>query len=249
MIPKKSAPEDPGDFRPITITSILLRLFNKIIAKRLTTRAPLRVTQKGFAMEEGVAANLFLIQKNFKQAQTRFDNLFVAFIEFRKAFDSVGHPSLVAATKRWGFPPSLTEYVTNLYKKASTDIMGEQVNITRGVLQGDPLSPYLFNISLDWVLAGLPKGVGITMSDFKVNHIAYADDVALVNSTAAGLQKSLDKLHSLSSSIGLKIGHAKCATISILGDKKRKRWLVDQNSNFHVDNIRLKALQYPLPPV
>lgn len=44
-------------------------------------------------------------------------------------------------------PLCIREYVQDLYSKASTTIMGQKIQITRGVLQGGLLSPFLFNIT------------------------------------------------------------------------------------------------------
>ena len=243
LIPKKPLASEPGDFRPITITSILLRLFNKVLSRRLMAAAPLPLQQKGFAPEEGVAANILLIQEILKNATSNKTDLSVAFIDFKKAFDSVGHPSLVAATKRWGFPPELTEYIRTLYGKATTNILGDTCPIRRGVLQGDPLSPYLFNITLDWALSQVPESVGARISGTPISYIAYADDVALTASTPCGLQASLDVFAAESAKVGLEIGFPKCATLNICGDGKKKRWLVDAKTTFTAGGAKLKALQ------
>lgn len=76
--------------------------------------APLPVPQKGFAPEEGVTANILLIQELIKNSMSNKTDLCVAFLDLKKAFDSVSHLSLLAATHRWGFPAELTEYVRNL---------------------------------------------------------------------------------------------------------------------------------------
>ena len=239
LIPKVNSPTQPGEYRPITVTSLLLRTYNKIIAARLMKAAPLPSRQKGFAPEEGVAANLLLIQELIKERTKNNDSLCIAFIDFQKAFDSVGHPSLLAATRRWGMPTSLTNYIKNLYKKASTKIMGAEVKIRRGILQGDPLSPYLFNICFDWALASLPAGVGASLAGETIPYIAYADEVALTARTPLGLQALIDALVDGAGRVGLELGHKKCATINIRGDKKKKRWLVDSTNNFTASNFQL----------
>lgn len=71
--------------------------------------APLPSAQKGFVTEEGVAANINLLQTMVQNTKKNNDNLSEAFIDFKKAFDSVGLPSLVAATRRWDFPSEMTE--------------------------------------------------------------------------------------------------------------------------------------------
>lgn len=47
----------------------------------------------------------------------------------------------------------------------------------RGVLQGDPLSPILFNIAIDYVLGGLSNNIGVEYGGEKVGALAYAEDV------------------------------------------------------------------------
>ena len=159
LIPKSPDAKEPSDFRPITITSLLLRIYHKILVARLMAAAPLPMKQKGFAPVEGVAANILILHELINSATSNKTKLCIAFVDFNKAFDSVSHPSLVAATKRWGFPPELTEYIRTLYGKPCTSIMGDTCPIRRGVLQGDPLSPYLYNITLDWALSQVPEDV------------------------------------------------------------------------------------------
>lgn len=100
LLPKLSRPERPGDFRPITVTPLITRTIHKVLAKRLSTLAPLPIRQKGFKQEEGCTANLTLLRALVKRAKTTPASLYVAWVDFKKAFDSVGHPSLVAACKR-----------------------------------------------------------------------------------------------------------------------------------------------------
>lgn len=93
-----------------------------------------------------------------------------------------------------GFSTHTHEYICTVYSKETTNITGKEVKIQRGVLQGDPLSPHLLNITLDWALTSLPTGGGARFDYENIPYVAYADDVALTAFTAAGLLKSLDAL-------------------------------------------------------
>jgi len=229
MLPKTSRPSTPGDLRPITITPLITRIIHKLLAKRLNHVAPLPWQQKGFKQEEGCAANIAIIRALVRQAQQQPSSLYVAWVDFKKAFDSVGHPSLLAACKRWGLPARLTKYISHMYEMAATQLDEDSppVNITRGVLQGDPLSPFLFNICLDWALADIPQNVGVHLGECRVNYLAFADDVAITASTRSGLQAALNRLVSSAGLAGLEVGVRKCATLGVLANKKRKTWAQD----------------------
>lgn len=69
-------------------------MIHKIRVKRLGTLAPLPAQQKGFKPEEGCAANLTLIRSMVNAAKSGPRSLYVGWVDFKKAFDSVGHPSL-----------------------------------------------------------------------------------------------------------------------------------------------------------
>ena len=62
LIPKCKKPSDPSQFRPITLSSILCRLFHKIIARRIEASIKLDIRQKAFTRRDGIAENIFLLK-------------------------------------------------------------------------------------------------------------------------------------------------------------------------------------------
>ena len=89
--------------------------------------------------------------------------LSVAFLDVSTAFDSVSHASLLLAAERMGVPGRFISYLRSLYTEASTvlqvdgQLSGPMVQ-NRGVKQGDPLSPLLFNCVIDWALRTVTVG-------------------------------------------------------------------------------------------
>lgn len=189
-----------------------------------------------------MASNL-LLQSIIKQCKDKWKDGVVAFLDFRKAFDSIFHDSLITAARRWGPPSTLVAYISDLYRKATTTILGDETSINRGVLQGDPLSPLLFNITLDWALEELSQDLGIEVNGNRISNIAYADDVALIATTKIGMQIQLNALKSAAQKVGLELGPAKCATLFMKGDKKRKKWLVNARHQFMLGETAIRSLE------
>lgn len=63
-----------------------------------------------------------------------------------------------------------------------------------GVRQSDPLSPHLFNVVIDWAIAGLDLELGVLVGNHRVNCGAFADDIALIAGSPTSLQSLFDDL-------------------------------------------------------
>ena len=93
LIAKEAGTESPEKHRPITISDIILRCFHKVLAARLET-LPWNKPQKAFMKGDGVADSIWLLQTIICQHQRTLQPLNIAFLDIKKAFDSVSHESL-----------------------------------------------------------------------------------------------------------------------------------------------------------
>ena len=96
------------------------------------------------------------------------------YIDFNKAFNSVPRGALFKALRRYGFPEALVQALAHLYSCPSEFpiVNGRTLAcypLTRGLRQGCPLSPILFNLYLNLVLFSLPPHLGTSFS--------YIDDI------------------------------------------------------------------------
>ncbi|KAK8719933.1 hypothetical protein OTU49_013680 [Cherax quadricarinatus] len=115
------------------------------------------------------------------------------------------------------------------YKDASTEVMGKEGNVHRGVKQGDPLSCILFNIVMNEALLALNEQVGwpIHGAESKVSALAFADDVVLVAESEQGLHAQLQLFLKYLEASGLEINPQMCATLKIQTVPRMKKWYVD----------------------
>ena len=171
--------------------------------------------QKGFKAEDGVAANLSIIKDLVRTAKAEKRPLYVAFVEFRKAFDSVFHRAILKSAGAAGLNEASVRYLQTVYSSLMTDVMGVRVGMTRGVAQGDPLSPTLFNLILQTALTKLPQDVGVPYGGELLRYLAFADDIVLVATSRSGLQVAIQTFTQEAKHLGLQPSINKCGTMGI----------------------------------
>ena len=185
LIPKVPGTEDPGQFRPITVGSVLLRLYHSILGGRLEEHLPISHCQKGFRRGDGLYFNSILLQKCIRKAKTDCRNLRIAFLDMRKAFDSVSHGALWVACRRLGIPEHWIEYCSKFYQLSSTrlvlqDGLSDRITSRRGIKQGDPMSVHLFNAVIDLCVQRLNKNIGFHLGGEVISYMSFADDIVLM---------------------------------------------------------------------
>ena len=139
------------------------------------------------------------------------------FIDFEKAFDSVEWEFLRYCLESFNFGPDFIHWVKTFYRNIQSCVINdglssEYFNLERGVRQGDPLSPYLFVVTIEILAIAIRqnkdiKGISIGSEETKI--LQYADDTTAIladKSSATALFKLLDNFKVVS---GLKINCSK----------------------------------------
>ena len=247
LIPKVPAPAEPALHRPITVSSILSRLYNKLLSRRFDRLCPAGVRQKAFRQGDGIAENTEILKNVIKTAKSKTRNVWIAFLDVRKAFDSVSHESLILAATRAGCPSPLLEYIKTIYANGRTRLkvggkLSEPISVAQGVKQGDPLSCILFNLVVDWALDALDSNIGFKLGEQLLSHLAFADDVVLMSETQAGLQRQIDAFSGHLAKSGLLMNAAKCATLNITALPAQKSWVCNQTSSLRLGGVLIPAL-------
>lgn len=248
LIPKKENANNPGDYRPITVQTILTRSFNKVLASRILKNIKFDNRQRAFLPIDGYAHNTFELDMILRYHRQKFKPLFMASIDLSKAFDSVSHRSLKETLIVMEFFEKMINYIIDSYERSTTLLscynwISKEIHPTSGVKQEDPLSPLLFNMIIDHMVQLIPSEVGLMIDNIKYNAIMFADDILLFASTEKRLQKSLDNTTDFLADCGLAVNSAKSFTISIRNIPKKKKSVIDGNTKFIVKDKEIPALK------
>lgn len=234
---KKGNKTECGNYRGISLLSIAGKLLARIVSYRLnvlTTRC-LPESQSGFRPNRGTVDMIFAARQIQEKCREQHQDLYMAFIDLTKAFDTVHRPSLWKVLSKMGCPDKLISIVRLLHDgmKASVIVDGddtESFEVKTGVKQGCVIAPTLFSIFLTAVLhlvkESMPTGIKLRYrfddifnlrrlkaktktTTVTVCELQYADDNAIVAHSEQDLQQAMDAFNSAYTALGLKLNAKK----------------------------------------
>ena len=224
LIPKVASPEDPNEYRPITCMSNLYKLVTKLVAQEMRNIVELNgilsENQLGTRRECQGAKEQALINKSLNTEHKFL--LKSMWIDIKKAYDSVNHDYLKMCLRKLGMPDWCTNFVDYVVDSWSIQLSYNQkvigkVDLERGILQGDSLSPLLFVLCMEPLsrlinatFPALPIEAGEEW--FRTNHLLFIDDIKLFVREEETLKEMMSLTSGFLKKIGLVINDKKSAT-------------------------------------
>ncbi|KAM0062513.1 putative RNA-directed DNA polymerase [Helianthus debilis subsp. tardiflorus] len=229
LIPKIKDPLRPYDFCPISLIGCINKVLSKVLVNRLKKVIGYLISEEQSAFVAGrniIDGPLMLneILAWMKQAK-RVGMIFK--VDIQKAYDSLSWNFLESILLQMGFPARWCDWIMAIIRstRASVLINGSptmEFNCSRGLRQGDPLSPFLFLIAME-ALSGIMKKAsevdlfrGIQNNGLMLSHFLYADDAIFLgewsDTNILNLQRILRCFHLAS---GLKVNLSKCSLFGV----------------------------------
>ena len=164
---KKGDVEDLGNYRPIALLQSLYKLHAALLRNRLIAGLDNRIdnNQYGFRAKRSTTQPLFVARRLNDIAEASGDPLFLVFLDWAKAFDTIDQDELINAVKRFNIPEeTLTElkslYHTVHFKIKDSEGLSTEREQHTGIWQGCPLSPYLFTLLMTAMFADIHEEAG-----------------------------------------------------------------------------------------
>ena len=212
-----------ANYRPIALIhptlKLLLSHLARHIAAALEASGRLGPWQAGFRPRHSCAEQLLALQEVTARRRRSGQPTWVCFLDFTKAYDRVPHAAMLAKLMEIGVRGQIWNLIRDLYKKSYVVVEEGSARATpfrleRGLRQGCPLSPVLFNVfASDLFDECMNTGVTVPGLDYKVPGLTYADDTVLMSESRTGLVQSLRRVSDWCDQFGMALNAGKCAVL------------------------------------
>ena len=256
---KKGNPNTPANYRPITLFNTIPKLLSTILAKRLQKWQKLNQIipreQAGFQKGKSCQDQIFILNALLtNHVKLKKKKIYAAFIHLTAAFDSIVHEVLWEQLKIQGVSKKFINTVKALYENAKVKVLingkyTKNIKINKGVLQGEPLSPSLFNAFLFDIVTNLKKENinAVTLGNTEVDLLLYADDIVVLADTKIDLQRKLNVLSNYFNKLHLKINNDKTKIVVFRNGgnlKKTDKWFINGKEIQVVNNFTYLGVRF-----
>ena len=251
---KKGNVLNVDNYRGISLLCVMSKIFASILTSRLREWIELEnkvcPEQAGFRTQHSTIDHIYTLHAMILKHVygNRRGKLYVTFIDYRKAFDSVNRSQLWEVLRSARLSTKFLKMLQAMYHKVQSCVRWGQefsdfFNCPSGVKQGAVESPSIFSLYInavaDHVRRNGKHGVQMVPGMTELYLLLFADDVVLVSTTPVGLQNQLDSLQHMSKLLNLTINTGKTKVMVF-----RRGGHLSAGESWFLDGSRLETVNH-----
>ena len=215
---KKGDPRDCNNHRGVSLLSAGGKLFGRTILNRIRGHLVKhqRPEQSGFTPKKSTVDRILALRILIERRREFHKRFLGAYVDFKKAFDSVHRETLWELLRLRGVPNEILRLIRALYTDTESAVRwggdtSDSFPVSTGVRQGCVLAPSLFGVCMDRVMEGaVNRGFSVvSFGEERFTDLDFADDAVIFAETMGELTGFLDALAGESEGLGLRVSWVK----------------------------------------
>lgn len=213
---KKNDPNDVNNYRGITLVSCFSKIFTGVLNNRLSNWAENNdvVSDSQFGFRKGCSTTdaIFVLNAIIQKILKEKGRLFCAFVDLKKAFDSVYLNGLWFKLYKLGINAKMLRIIKDMYNGVKICVKGcnsysDFFECAIGLKQGEVISPILFSFFVEDLELFLQndQNSGLSLDDITFILMLFADDMVVLGKDKDDLQRSLNLLEKYCDKWGLTV--------------------------------------------
>lgn len=209
---------DCGSYRGIKLLDHVMKVFERVVEKRVRSKVVLDEMQFGFRPGVGTTDAIFIVRQVQEKYISKKKDLWIAFVDLEKAFDRVPREVVWWALRLLGVEEWLVSVIMAMYEDVKTSVKvkgGESAafEVKVGVHQGSVLSPLLFTMVLEALSREFRGGLPW--------ELLYADDLALMAESEDELRQQIKMWKGGMEEKGLRVNMGKTKVMRIQAEQEQ----------------------------
>ena len=222
LLKDSSADSTKSDnYRCLTLSPLISKIFENCLLSKFSSFLVISDLQFGFKSGVGCTDAILTLKAVIDYYTCKGSTISIAALDISKAFDKISHFNLYSKLMDRNAPKCFIDILKCWYTKNTASVRWGSVyaspfTTTAGVRQGGILSPFLFAVYIDELIACLVNlKQGCKINGCFLGCLLYADDILLVSYTLTSLQCMLDVCSSIAEKLDLKFNVKKSMVLRV----------------------------------